>query len=516
MVSSDIDGYCLKIRSKVMLARRDPKTALHPRESWQFLCKLSLLRLKVEIDQEEPETPPKAHEVSHHALQLRSFLLTVGPGALTSVTSLQLTLGAGIASSSSGGGQPTLPTSMVLAHLLATACPKLQHLAIRGSTRGAVLRVFGHRCPAITSLELPRSDDRLKRLSSVLRNEGVEGGPLPLGLPPEREPEPSQCITALSAFPRLLRLRAEGAHHLSHARGWLALPPALEELRGGSAAPWDVELLSALLQAAPSLRSITVPPHGGNSVHLGCATKEHLKAMQRVNLRLQAGVEMEHLSLRCGPDVFPENSSGLPPEYLLPRLFCFPQVLTCRLSTGTAAPPSAGCLLQLGRAFPHITTLRLSGNFGDTHLSDISSCKHLTSLELQEAKLLTAPGLCRHIRTSPQLKRVQHRFGTAVRTTAALQALLTEAQPPAAAGAAARDVSPPLDVSDWVVERLASSSLGDGDTWARKQPATVGSKPGCLSSLCDLVLVGVCASSDPTLATWHGSEFPWVGGLAPH
>lgn len=466
------------------------------------------------------------YEVSHHTVQLRSFLTTVGISALASVTSLQLT------GNSTGGGKPSLPAAVVLAHLLAAACPKLTHLTAGGSTREAVLRVFGARCPNIRSLELPCGDDAggLYRFLDF----DLDGNPhTPLS---QHQSQRSSCFAALASFPRLLRLSTQGRHHLTHAKDWLALPPSLEELRchaipedllpllsrglklgalrtlhltSNFGECWNVEVLSAFLEAAPKLQSITSSAcQGRNSIEISSVSVMHVQAMQRVNLRLQAGLQVDQLTLRCGLDTLPEGSKVCSTEYLLARLFPFPKFFSCRLTT-KAASPTPGCLAQLGRAFPCIRSLALSGNFLDMHLADLSTCRHLSDLNFSNAKLLTTAGLARHVVMSPLVMRVQHSFGNVIKTQE-LHALLAAART-ADVGGTVEDLSLPEFGSQkipWVAE---NSSFGFGlgrNLWVRRQSIVpiLGKKHTRSPTLPESLLP---THDDADVSLWQGFTGLW-------
>lgn len=77
-MTQDVDGYGLKIRSRLTLSQRDPKTALQPRESWDFLCKFPLLRLRVEVDDEDSWTPQKGVIFGHLFAGILIILMVQG------------------------------------------------------------------------------------------------------------------------------------------------------------------------------------------------------------------------------------------------------------------------------------------------------------------------------------------------------------------------------------------------------------------------------------------------------
>lgn len=357
----------------------------------------------------------------------------------------------------------------------------------------AVLEVLASHCPSIRSIKL---------LSSSITAVGSSRASTRQASPPQQPAAAQRQIlnhhtasllstSILAKFPRLVRLHVEDAHHLSHARDWLALPPSLEEvccfalpnglsswaarglklralrtlkLQDACGFCWNVKDLSALLKAAPSLRLLACVSSHTDTVRVRCLTMGDVGGMQQVHLDLKdEQTENEGVLFYCEHTCL-ESGIRVPIERVLSQLPCFPSVATCQLYGSSS---STACLSQLSRVFPNMAHLVCNG-FTHAHLLGLSSCTHLkelvvyTSSEPHWAQSLTQ-GLVGLILCSPGLDMIDHPFRDGAHT-AELQAMLLAAYTARASGLG----NPSLNPGVWTVR---SSSHGEGRTaWVRKCP----------------------------------------------
>lgn len=377
-----------------------------------------------------------AHEVSLCTDQLQAFLDTLGLAALSSIKSLQ------VRQAKDSLQQPSPSTATTIAKLLASACPNLTHLALGGFEGVALLQEFrAPRCPSISSLQL-QCNNQQRKFSHTQSQ-----------MPAYLQPDSMLCSAALTWFPSLLHLCTESLHHFENIKDWLALPSTLKhlscpnipsegrallqqgkgpiltalhtlQLSGNLSHVWEVEVLSALLDAAPNLHLISSSfPPGNDAVFIGCMTKKQLLAIRTVHLRLQAGMKVEGLQLHCGTrSESAEGIVNLPLEYILERCPGLSGFVACELLSDLEWP-DALCLAQLGRVFPNVRQLALTGGFRDAHLWALARCQKLKVLQLLDARPITEEGLARFIVRSSGITCVQHRLSRYI-NAAELQMML--------------------------------------------------------------------------------------------
>lgn len=403
--------------------------------------------------------------------QLKKFLHTMGPGALSSVRNLRLTE----CRSKQAVNQPL--DSADIAILLASACPNITHLATDGVLAESMACEFGALCPNISTFEIAGEGDHC-----------YENIPY--------------WETALLSFPRVKTLLAEGRGVLEHTYslpGWYVLPSTLEEIRCYQIPSgleqmlpglhldclrilhaherqahrmwWDISSLAALLKKAPHLHTISTAQTCHPTIFIGRVTLQHIQDLLSVFPRLDAKLMPGQLKLGSPPvhpTLFERGGATMGMEHALKALPPLPYCIDCHLFAGAATFDS---LAGISRVFPSMRRLALFGEFSVGHLSHLLTCQSLEVLDLHRTCCSDIKCLIQLLVRMPNIYRVQLPCIQDLET-ADLRAMISAAYAPVAAG---MNMQPVTKLGDW---HVITSSQGER-AWERTSPTGEPPRKAC-------------------------------------
>lgn len=330
-----------------------------------------------------------------------------------------------------------VPWMLDISKLLAAACPNLVELGVGGRMGAECLQHFALHCTQLTRLEAISYNFHISNLelaASKLQTPLIpELACLDLRhmfCPPDIIPQLSQLLVGPALTHLLL-----GRNWLAREEDWLLLPAGLQELHckwmldPSFRLPHQLQLgrleclhfsydnvvhitqlgaLTSLLRAAPALRLLTDYDELANAIAIETFTPLDLHDMLLLHQRMSSGLTMNGVALQCSerPSTEVADVVLVPMATTLSRMPVCSTFKFCRLSSEEEDGRS-GSLMEVGRMFPNIKSMRLYEEWLD---ADLSADMDFNCMELLHVDaLVSGDALSTLVSRMPRLTSLQHR-----------------------------------------------------------------------------------------------------------
>lgn len=330
------------------------------------------------------------------------------------------------------------------ASLLAAACPNLRRLGARGAVDKEMMQIFGDSLPKLTSLDIM---DRASCTKPYQRHHVCQDHLLPhvTHLKASNTICHGDVLQLCKLFhcPLLTHLEVGEGLLQANSERWLLLPPKLKALKCTAASLYTccnipeqlqllqlesidvsgscmsnpnvgIEMLSDLLQAAPSLRALSLCACMNTLVIQDSCTTV-LKQMQGLHARMEAGFKLTGVTLHCTSDyreeeddIFASYANFLSIQHILTQMPHLAGFEACELYT-LVTGGKAGCFPLLAKVFPKLSMLLLSGTWEDADfVGENGMLPHSIKVFHSFSKQLSATSLVALAATMPGLIMLQH------------------------------------------------------------------------------------------------------------